>query len=149
MMLLLVTTLGPLLLCTIQLHFRRLQSVKGWNLTSGTGEDGVMVANPVKHKARDRLTQLKVTTRYGGGASNNLFYQAQQGHRSDSVLMDYGTGLETLNDGPVKAMVDQLANEFSAYSHSNYTESITASWVAKAKTLGMKTTAPYRSCSLQ
>ncbi len=113
---------------------------KGWNLTSGTGEDGVMVANPVKHKARDGNT-AESDHEVWGGASNNLFYQAQQGHRSDSVLMDYGTGLETLNDGPVKAMVDQLANEFSAYSHSNYTESITASWVAKAKTLGMKTTA--------
>jgi len=113
---------------------------KGWNLVSGSGEDSAMVANPVSYKARGGNT-VDGDHEVWGGASNDLFYQAQQGRRADRVLMDYGTGLETLNDGPVKAMVDQLANEFSAYSHSNYTESITASWVAKAKALGITTTA--------
>ena len=107
----------------------------GWRLTQDNADKTGTIANPIRHKARGGKTE-DGNHPVWGGSSNDLYFQ-QQGHRADAVLVDFG-GAQTYNDSPIKSMIDQLADEMSSYSHSNYTESVISSWVAKAEALGLR-----------
>ena len=106
-----------------------------WKLTQDNEDKTGVVARTIGSKARGGKTE-EGNHPIWGGATNDLYFQ-QQGHRADSVLVDFG-GAQTYNDSPIKAMVDQLSDTMSSYAHSNYTESVVASWVAKAEAIGLR-----------
>ena len=99
--------------------------------------EGIDITQKIDLKARGGNT-LEADHEIWGGVSDDLFREANL-RRQDKVLMQYG-GARATNDSPVKAMVDQLEDVFVRYAHANYTESIIASWVTKAKSRGYTST---------
>lgn len=97
---------------------KELIAKKGWD-----------VDQPVSFKQRDGVVEDPTSELYNGMTMGD--YVRTTHSRSDDVLMEYG-GTELVNDNPVKAMVDQLAEATAEYSFRNYNYNAKTAWLKKA-----------------